>query len=428
MGKKSDTKTHKGSSGLTAKIVSLAVIPLLLLSLIASFLIAMAIYENFNKEVYNELRSECVTINSFISRKISSDIYSGEVMKEDLFDSIAASNDMDITLFSGAERIITTVRQPDGSRAVGTYASPEVISEVLDKKSDFFSRAADINGEIYYGYYMPLSDSDGNVIGMTFAGKNRQSVIGSITVSILGTLAVSWLLTAVVAVVCVSMAGRMVQSLAVTADFLGRISEGDTDCVPDERMLSRSDEVGDMGRAAVKLQTSLRELISNDPLTGLLNRRACNIKLAEMLDSANADDAGLTVVIGDIDLFKIFNDRYGHACGDLVLKEVSAILAEETKGCGIASRWGGEEFLLAFALPRDEAMAALGRIMERIRGFRGEYDGEEISVSMTFGVQHFSGEGNTDVLVNSADAKLYYGKNHGRNRIVEYIPAENAAE
>lgn len=428
MGKKTDTKKHKGSSGLTAKIVSLAVIPLLLLSIIASFIIALAIYDNFNKEVYNELRSECVTINTFISRKITSDIYSDQEIKADIFDNIAASTDMDITLFSGSERIITTVRQPNGRRAVGTYASSEVVSEVLDKNTDFYSRAADINGEIYYGYYMPLSDTDGNVIGMTFAGKNREGVIGSITFSIVGTLAVSWLLTAVVAAVCVSVASRMVQSLTVTAGFMGRIAEGDTDCVPDGRMLSRSDEIGDMGRAAVKLQTSLRELISNDPLTGLLNRRACNIRLAEMLDSANENDTGLTVVIGDIDLFKKFNDRYGHACGDLVLKEVSAILSEETSGCGIASRWGGEEFLLAFALSDDEAMDKMDRIMERIRGFRCEYDGEEISVSMTFGVQHFSGENNTDILVNSADAKLYYGKNNGRNRIVEYIPAEEAAE
>ncbi len=416
-------KKHTDGSGLAFKIVAMAVVPLLILSLIASFFIADAINTSFNKEVYNELRSECVTINNFIGRKISSSTYQDSEIKPDLFDNVAEMTGMDITLFFGNERSVTTVRNTDGSRAVGTVAADEVTDRVLGG-SDFFSGETNINGEIYFAYYMPLINAEGEVIGMTFAGKTRDNVSHAIAYSIMGTLAVSWALTAVVAVVCGTAARRMVGSLTMTAEFMGRIASGDTDCAPDERMLSRRDEIGGMGRAAVKLQQSLRELISNDPLTGLFNRRACNIKLAEMLDRAKTEDSGLTVVIGDIDLFKKFNDRYGHACGDLVLKDVSAILKEGTNGCGIASRWGGEEFLLAFSLPDEEASAAMERIMQRIRSFHCEYDGEEISVSMTFGVQHYSGENNTDVLVNAADAKLYYGKNHGRNMIVEHIPEE----
>ncbi len=416
-------KKHTDGSGLAFKIVAMAVVPLLILSLIASFFIANAIYTGFNKEVYNELRSECATINNFIGRKISSSTYQNSEIKPDLFDNVAEITGMDITLFFGNERYVTTVRNTDGSRAVGTVASDEV-TECVFAGSDFFSGETNINGEIYFAYYMPLVNAGGEVIGMTFAGKTRDNVSHEIAYSIMGTLAVSWVLTAVVAVVCGTAARRMVDSLTMTAEFMGRIASGDIDCVPDERMLSRRDEIGGMGRAAVKLQQSLRELISNDPLTGLFNRRACNIKLAEMLDRAKTEDSGLTVVIGDIDLFKKFNDRYGHACGDLVLKDVSAILKEGTNGFGIASRWGGEEFLLAFSLPDGESSAAMERIMQRIRSFRCEYDGEEISVSMTFGVQHYSGENNTDVLVNAADAKLYYGKNHGRNMIVEHIPEE----
>lgn len=420
----SHRKTHTDGSGLAVKIVAMAVVPLLILSLIASFFIANAINNSFNKEVYNELRSECATINIFIGRKISSSEYQNFEIKPDLFDDIAESTGMDITLFFGDERSVTTVRDSGGNRVVGTRAAEDVSDCVLAGGNDYFSAEADINGEIYFAYYMPLSDAEGNIIGMTFAGKTRDNVSRAIFYSMLGTLAVSWSLTAVVAVICAMTARRMVKNLTMTAEFMGRIASGDTECVPDEKMLSRRDEIGGMGRAAVKLQHSLRELISNDPLTGLFNRRACNIKLAEMLDKAKNDDTGLTVVIGDIDLFKNFNDRYGHACGDLVLRDVSAILKEGTDGCGIAARWGGEEFLLAFSLADEEASAVMEQIMQRIRSFRGEYDGEEISVSMTFGVQHYSGENNTDVLINAADAKLYYGKKHGRNMIVEHIPAE----
>lgn len=428
MEEKLSLRSHTSGSVLAPKIVAMAVVPLLILSVIASFFIAGAIVRNYSVDVVNELRSECITINTFISRKLKSSDYRNSEIKPDLFDSISQQTNMDITLFFGSERSVTTVKNPDGTRAVGTYADEEIASHVLVGGEDYFSEQANVNGNMYFAYYMPLFDVEGNIVGMTFAGKSRASVYHSVMLSIIGSLAVSWSLTAVVAVICGTAARKMVRALKMTAEFMGRIASGDTECELDERVISRRDEIGGMGRAAVKLQRSLRDLISNDPLTGLFNRRACNIRLAEMLDGAKADDSCLTVVIGDIDFFKKFNDRYGHACGDLVLRDISDILRRGTKGAGIAARWGGEEFLLAFSLSDDAAMAAMENIMQEIRNFRSEYDGEEISVTMTFGVQHYAGENNTDVIINAADEKLYYGKNHGRNMIVEHIPDTVPAE
>ena len=189
----------------------------------------------------------------------------------------------------------------------------------------------------------------------------------------------------------------------------------------DARLVNRKDEIGDMGRSAVKLQQALRNLISNDPLTGLYNRRACGIKMNDLRDRAISEGTPFVAAIGDIDFFKRFNDNYGHACGDKVLKDISGILRDGMRDIGFASRWGGEEFLLIFSVPYDEALAALGRIMDSIHTYRCKYEGKDIPVTMTFGISNYEG-GTVDALVNTADGRLYYGKNHGRNCIVESIP------
>ncbi|MDE6032198.1 MAG: GGDEF domain-containing protein [Oscillospiraceae bacterium] len=270
---------------------------------------------------------------------------------------------------------------------------------------------------------MPIADDDGSVTGMVFAGKSRKSVMGYLFSSVAWSLLLSWATTLVAGFLSVLVSRGMVSSLLSAVNFLKAISLGDTECVADDHLVSRRDEIGDMGRSAVKLQQALRNLISNDPLTGLYNRRACGIKMSDMRVKYEEEGAPIVAAIGDIDFFKRFNDNYGHACGDKVLKDIAEILNEGVRDIGFVSRWGGEEFLLVFGVPYEEAETALERIMDRIRGYRCEYEGQKIPVTMTFGIESYSG-GTVDALVNTADGKLYYGKKHGRNCIVEAIPEE----
>lgn len=413
--------------GLTGKIVSLAVVPLIILSVFISILIGRLSYDNLYNEVSHEMKSVCVSVYELLDANEGYQHERYDFFSEsgDIFDEITRSTGIEITLFEGDLRRITTVTDSSGERVVGTKAAIEVVDAVIDGGSDFFSDNVDVNGSEYFGYYMPIVDNNA-VTGMVFAGKNRQEVVGAISSSVTVTLLMSWLITIIAAAICVAVSKRMVKSLRSAANFLRTISLGNTECIADDDLVSRNDEIGDMGRSAVTLQTALRNLISNDPLTGLYNRRACNIKMTDMYNSAQKDKIPFVVAIGDIDLFKRFNDNYGHACGDLVLKDIARLLSDGVGSMGIVSRWGGEEFLLAFGgIPYEQALAAVNKIMDNIHSYLCNYNGKEISVTMTFGIQEYV-SGSIDALINAADKKLYYGKNNGRDCVVEKIPDEQA--
>ncbi len=407
---------------LTGRMVIMAIVPIIILSIFLSAFIGYSSYRSIYDEVSHELSSVCVSVFELLghSEQYKLSRYDYFDNNEDMFDGITQRTDIYITVFEGNERKITTTTNPDGSRAVGTKAAAEVVDTVLDGGEEFFSDNVDVNGSAFFGFYMPVTEG-GEVTGMVFAGKSRETVMNIIVSSIIGSLVLSWLAALAAAFISVLVARGMVGSLLSAAEFLKKISMGDTDCAAEEKLVTRGDEIGDMGRSAVKLQQALRTLISSDPLTGLYNRRACNIKMNELRAGAENEGTPFVAAIGDIDFFKRFNDNYGHACGDEVLKDVARHLRDGVGDKGFVSRWGGEEFLLIFAVPYAEAVEALKGIADNIREYRCEYDDMKLSVTMTFGISEYTG-GTVDALVSSADDKLYYGKSHGRNCIIEDIP------
>ena len=125
------------------------------------------------------------------------------------------------------------------------------------------------------------------------------------------------------------------------------------------------------------------------------------------------------VVLADIDHFKSFNERHGHDCGDLVLKQVASAL---TRTDGIAVRWGGEEFLLFLTnQSEDEAAQAIDHLRQQIKSLETIYEGRRLSVTMTFGVTTHRGFKPVDTLVKEADDRLRAGKQAGKDRIVTSI-------
>lgn len=411
--------------GLTGKVTAMTISPLIILSFVMSVYIRYSGYRNVCDEVSHEMSGICVSVFEMLehNQRYVTEKYDFFNDNLDLFDGITESTGIYITIFEKDERRITTVTNAVGERAVGTKAASEVVDTVIGRKEEFFSDNVDVNGTPFFGYYMPLTDSGGAVTGMIFAGKSRESVMVNLFNSVAGSLVLSWITALAAGLLSVLVSRRMVKSLLSAANFLKMISQGDTECAADSRFVDRRDEIGDMGISAVKFQQALKNLISNDPLTGLYNRRACGIKMNDMRIKAETENAPFVAAIGDIDFFKWFNDNYGHACGDEVLKDIADILLNGVKNIGFAARWGGEEFLLIFGVPYKEATAAISRIMDNIHDYRCRYEGMELSVTMTFGIADYCG-GTVDALVKAADDKLYYGKNHGRDRVVEYIPQE----
>lgn len=155
---------------------------------------------------------------------------------------------------------------------------------------------------------------------------------------------------------------------------------------------------------------SMRALAYLDPLTGLSNRR----QALDELNMLAGNDSEAGIVLLDLDEFKMVNDRYGHDIGDLVLIKVAEIL--RSVDSRLASRWGGEEFLLVFDGGQAMAVPAAEQLRQRLAA--AEFP-DGIHLTASFGVSSLTpGAAVSDVL-RLADGQLYRAKNDGRNLVRE---------
>ena len=166
----------------------------------------------------------------------------------------------------------------------------------------------------------------------------------------------------------------------------------------------------------LKNQTLYKEA-GTDPLTGLPNRRAM-IEQIEAHYKTNGDQP-FSVAIADIDFFKQVNDTYGHNCGDYTLVKLTELFVEHSMGRYTVCRWGGEEFCFFMpGLNLDEAGVLMNDLCFAVEKMKLEHEGREFSITITIGVEEYDFASPLEELLDSADEKLYMGKNAGRNRVV----------
>ncbi len=169
-----------------------------------------------------------------------------------------------------------------------------------------------------------------------------------------------------------------------------------------------------------QIQRALDEisrLAHTDLLTQLPNRRAL-IDWVEDLPSIDSMFQPVIICMADLDHFKALNDTYGHHCGDYILKEVAYLLRQQLETNDIVARWGGEEFCLVLTGRSWELGEALvERLRVEIEEHQFVYEGQQMSVTMTFGmVQRLSNE-ELDQAIKRADLMMYDGKRKGRNLV-----------
>ena len=172
------------------------------------------------------------------------------------------------------------------------------------------------------------------------------------------------------------------------------------------------------------------EILKNatmDALTGLNNRRQFEVRLKEEYSSANRQTTPLRAIMIDIDFFKKFNDTYGHAIGDTVLRTTANVIKEQLREYDIPSRYGGEEFCIL--LPQtniDEAKIVAERLRTSVENKKIEIQTNKneqikhISVTISVGLAQLDIKDMADDLYMKADRALYEAKEQGRNRVVVY--------
>lgn len=161
----------------------------------------------------------------------------------------------------------------------------------------------------------------------------------------------------------------------------------------------------------------LERMALQDDLTGLGNRRALDLRLAEMVDVARDAGSPLVVVVLDLDHFKRVNDIFGHAVGDRVLVQVAKLLQDNTRPADVVTRTGGEEFVIVMpGIGAPDAFDVCERLRLRISGFQWGAVAPELSVTLSGGIA-CAPEFDTKRLVERADLAMYRAKRAGRNRV-----------
>lgn len=408
------------------------VLPLVLLTLVITAFSSVRFASSMNVETKNGLVNLCHAVDILYDTVYEGSYHiegegedfrllKGEHVLSDHFtiiDSIKEKTGVDITIFRRDTRAVTTIRTDDGERAVGTKANQTVVEEVLRGGQPHFYSSTMVEGVRYFSYYEPLFSSDGTCVGMIFVGKPSAQVEKLIFASLSPIFLFGMLAMLIVCFVTSRFSKKLVVAITKTELFLETVSKGELHTEFDRDVLARRDELGDMGRYLIKMQKSLQKLVEQDILTGLYNRRSGENLLKQVCENYRDHGIPFCVAIGDIDHFKNVNDTYGHECGDVALSEVSALIKEHMQGHGFVARWGGEEMLLVYENMRLEtAVSYMKELLEAIRAKRIRYGDTEIGITMTFGITE-GNSGKVEHIVRDADAKLYEGKNSGRNKIV----------
>ncbi len=160
---------------------------------------------------------------------------------------------------------------------------------------------------------------------------------------------------------------------------------------------------------------------SQDPLTGLFNRRGFSEATARMIEREGAAGRPVTVMIFDLDHFKSINDRFGHPAGDEVIKLFARIVSGSLRISDLCGRIGGEEFAALLPCSIDEAMTAAERVREAFQNCGMEIDGTPIATTVSIGLAGGPPHVELEVLLAAADTALYQAKRGGRNRVVAAV-------
>ncbi len=182
--------------------------------------------------------------------------------------------------------------------------------------------------------------------------------------------------------------------------------------------------------AAARRAESLHRLAVTDPLTGAYNRRYFFHLAEQILRRSKDKPARITMLLYDIDNFKTYNDTYGHAAGDEVLKEVAALMKRTTRSQDIVARIGGDEFAVLFwdaqpprspdSQPPEDALVLAERFRKAVCSHQFPALGPDASGVLTIsgGLAAFGPDARTcDELLGRADAALIAGKHAGKNAI-----------
>lgn len=338
-------------------------------------------------------------------------------LTNDFIDNIKEDTGLEITIFYNDIRMITTLYS-NNKRITGSKMNSAIKKNVLENGYSKFYDDVRIEEERFFAYYLPVHNGSENIIGAICILKPANQIHSKFAKQVIPLIAMIIAGVVIITYLNYLYFGKLNKNFKHIRNFLGEVTGGNLKAEMNREALAREDEIGDVAKASVNMQRSLRNLIVKDSLTDLYNRRYCNQNLKNLSEQYIKTGEPYTLAIADIDFFKKVNDTYGHTAGDEVLVSVAQIMKKSMAGKGFAARWGGEEFLLVYTgCDMETTLTYLEMLVEAIREMCVEYGDKVIKITISIGVATGNGD-SVDKVLCTADNRLYHAKKEGRDRVV----------
>ena len=286
----------------------LGVLPVLVLGLMVIFIAQTIVRDSLLKEIKDALQSAATS--TFAAYDQNSGDYikteNGEIWKgsynisksESLVDSIKEKTGLEVTFFYGKDRIMTSAKDKNGDRILGSPAGETIQKEVLEKGKEYFSDSVSIDGTLHYGYYVPVYQGDSKKpVGMIFVGANKaqkDSAINKIINTVILVVLIVMLLCIAVAAV---FAFNFSRALKKGINMVQSVSSGNLKNEMDTQLIKRQDELGDLSKAISSLQEEMIKSIAN--IAG--NAEAVLMASGELGETARETTTSMRQVEGAID-------------------------------------------------------------------------------------------------------------------------------
>ena len=254
-------------------LVAVSVIPLVVISIFLTLISISTLKSGMISKTLSGLKSTVVAVDAGINA-LNNDTYyldeNNELWKgdfnltehEEFIDSFTAGTNTDITIFYGKTRRATSLKNKSGQRIIGTDALSEISNTVL-KGNDYSSSNTVINDENYYTYYIPLTNPDGEVIGMLFAGEPSASVDIRLKNSIIAVVSIAAIGIVISVIVCFFITEKIAKAIIHASDAVNSLAKGDLTTHVNPVILKRHDELGLMGNGVENLIKELNTTIGN---------------------------------------------------------------------------------------------------------------------------------------------------------------------
>lgn len=302
---------RKRKMTIMVRLLLMVILPCLLMGVLMTLYSGWNMQKGMQKTTLDGLRSTDYAVLEMFENVADGDykqdakgnVYRGEYKISDnneLADYIKNKTDVDVTFFYGDTRVLTSLKdKKTGDRLIGTTASKEVTDKVLKNGKEYSDAGIVINERPYYGYYVPVKNSDDSIVGMVFVGRESKDINAFIKSKSSTVFLMALIIMAMASIAAWITSRSVAVSVRGTEKVIGALADGNLTLDVEEKLLGRNDEIGDMARSVEKLKQELFEIISDiKKSSGILN--ASGESLSQMAENSSATTNEMSKVIEDL--------------------------------------------------------------------------------------------------------------------------------